>query len=697
MKNDRVPNGRGRALRAGRRWMRFPWAIGLLVVAVSACLLCAALFPPVARAASSFTFVGRGNGHGVGMSQWGAWQAAREGKTYAQILAFYYPGTTLQAASDIYDAADETLKVRISSRPWTSNTTSFSQVDLKPTVSPATLNGEQVPVGALVRVTRNGSQVKVTVDGVNQGTFNYVDLKPTGSGSAEGRINIQLKTTGGTTIDYREYWGVLRVQPGDDSGELWVYNFVDLEKYVRSIAEVEYDWATVGGDYYAFEAVKAQAVASRTYAMAKDGNTLADNWADQCYRGYSFEAKYPGIARAAEETAGQILTYAGEAITAFFSGHSGGYTTVSAWSGDSALPYIVAQADPWSLKAPSSNAGWKWTYTISADSLSGKVNGSLKDTSGKTVNVGLISSVEIATRDTSDATSHARTLRLTGSRGTATVSVLSFRSLIGSSNLPSTLILTVNGDAGNTGGGNGGVGTNFEGGGGSTGTSSGDDGVGADAGGSGSGSGGGDAQALMPGEFYDVGADHLYHDAISRVVTAELMSGYDDGLFRPDGTVSRAQFAKIAVGLYNLVHPADTIQVVNATTKPFDDVPISTKTTGDISDWIAAAKQAGLISGLTTATFSPYDEVQRDQMASMMCRALGWDDEAALLSPDTPGFSDVPYGSTHWAAATYLMTQGILLGYGEPGEGAAPLLGAKEPIKRQHVAVILCRVLDLEQ
>ena len=38
----------------------------------------------------------------------------------------------------------------------------------------------------------------------------------------------------------------------------------------------------------------------------------------------------------------------------------------------------------------------------------------------------------------------------------------------------------------------------------------------------------------MPGEFYDVGADHLYHDEISRVVTAELMSGYEDGLFKPE-------------------------------------------------------------------------------------------------------------------------------------------------------------------
>jgi len=686
--------------------MRLPWVIGLIAVVLATLVLGACAFAPAAQAASSFTFAGQGNGHGVGLSQWGAWQAAREGNSYKQILAFYYPKTTLQQVTDVYKApADQALKVRISSKPWTSNTTSYSQVDMKPTVSAATLNSEPVPVGALVRVVRSGSQVKVTVDGVNQGAFNYVDLKPGGSGASEGRINIQLTTTGGSAIDYREYWGTLRVQPGDDAGELWVYNFVDLEKYVRSIAEVEYDWATTGGAYSAYEAVKAQAVAARTYAMAKDGNTLADNWADQCYRGYSFEAKYPGIAKAATDTAGEILTYGGKAITAFFSGHSGGYTTASAWTGKNALPYIVAQPDPWSLRAPPDDPGWKWTYAIAADKLSAKVNGVLKDTSGKTVDVGQISEVAIVARETADAASRAKTLRLPGGKGTADVSVSSFRSLLGTSNILTTLIVTVNGDVGvgnlTTNADTGGPGTGNAGG---VETGSGLTDPGADDPittefddvGTGGGAPGTPGGLPTPGEFYDVGLQHPYHDEISRVVTAELMSGYEDGLFKPEGTVTRAQFAKIAVCLFNLSHPAAPIPVPNVTTKPFDDVPVSSKTTGDISDWIAAAKEAGLISGVTPTTFSPYEEIQRDQMATMMCRALGWDDEAAALPAGTAGFSDVPSSSPHWAAAVYLKSNGVLLGYGESDEGSGALLGAKEAIKRMHVAVVLCRVLDLE-
>ena len=273
------------------------------------------------------------------------------------------------------------------------------------------------------------------------------------------------------------------------------------------------------------------------------------------------------------------------------------------------------------------------------------------------MNVGTISDVQVTARDTADATSHATRLRLTGSNGSATVSVVSFRSLIGSGNLPSTLILTVNGDPG-------------------VGTTPGDSG---DARRRQQDGGNGGAGSLMPGEFYDVGADHLYHDEISRVVTAELMGGYENGLFKPDGTVSRAQFAKIAVGLYNLMHAGDQIAVVNVTSKPFADVAIDSKKVGDISDWIAAAKNAGLISGVSAGNFSPYAEIQRDQMATMMCRALGWQDEADALSADTPGFADVPVGSLHWAAATYLKQKGILLGYGDTAGDATVMLAPASP------------------
>jgi hypothetical protein len=83
-------------------------------------------------------------------------------------------------------------------------------------------------------------------------------------------------------------------------------------------------------------------------------------------------------------------------------------------------------------------------------------------------------------------------------------------------------------------------------------------------------------------------------------------------------------------------------------------------------------------------------------MATMMCRALGWEDEAAALPADTPGFADVPRTNVHWGAATYLKQQGVILGYEGPAGSGTVVLRVEEAIKRQHVAVILCRVLDLE-
>ena len=47
------------------------------------------------------TFSGLGNGHGVGLCQWGAKQRALDGFSYAEILSYYYPGTEIQRISDI--------------------------------------------------------------------------------------------------------------------------------------------------------------------------------------------------------------------------------------------------------------------------------------------------------------------------------------------------------------------------------------------------------------------------------------------------------------------------------------------------------------------------------------------------------------------------------------------------------------------
>ena len=149
-----------------------------------------------------------------------------------------------------------------------------------------TATGEEIeiiPAGTFFSVLCSGGKVQVvTVDGP-QGPFDYVELQPvrTGDDPGEGRVAIQMKTE----LQDVRIPGVLgedTVRPGSGADDLWVYNFVPVDKYVRDIGEVDLDWAMPSASGYAPEAVKAQAVAARTYALAKNG-TLTDGWQDQYY------------------------------------------------------------------------------------------------------------------------------------------------------------------------------------------------------------------------------------------------------------------------------------------------------------------------------------------------------------------------------------------------------------------------------
>ncbi len=329
-------------------------------------------------------------------------------------------------------------------------------------------------------------------------------------------------TPSATTMDEREYWGGLKVKPEGTS--LKAFNLVHLEHYLRSIAEVEYDWAQSDSPVYAPEAVKAQAVAARSYAIKTFTDDISpepylnDNQWDQVYRGYSFELQYPGIAQAAQDTSGRVLRYAGKVVDAFFSASSGGYTTT--W-GTSSPPYLVAKPDPYSLKAPTSapGPGYPWSFTVSADDLSAAVAG-MRDTAGHSIVVGKLYKLEVVTRDSADAGSHALTIRLTGDKGTAVVLASALRARFGYATMRSTLITGVK----------------------------------------------------NPG-FADVPPQHAYYDEIMQVGRLGLVSGYGDGTYRPEEGVSRWQFAKMAVGLHNQLFPADRIEVVDVETAPFADVP----------------------------------------------------------------------------------------------------------------------------
>ena len=132
-----------------------------------------------------------------------------------------------------------------------------------------------------------------------------------------------------------------------------MHNTLPIDKFVAGVAEICPDWAKPSNpSYYALEAVKAQAVAARTYIAAHGGSVPYDDTRDMVYIGHDYETKLPGVAQAAQETAGVVLTYGSKLIVANFSSNSGGYTSNSAWSGSGQIAYQPAQPDPWSVTAP---------------------------------------------------------------------------------------------------------------------------------------------------------------------------------------------------------------------------------------------------------------------------------------------------------------------------------------------------------
>jgi stage II sporulation protein D len=261
-----------------------------------------------------FLFNGHGWGHGVGMSQYGAYGYALHGSGYQQILAHYYPGTTLGTSPATVMRvllADRKKDLKIScSVPFT--------------VTDATGATQQLaagPVSLGPGLEVNGTQLTAPL------TF---------KAGAGGRLTLG-----------RSYRGKIAVDVVD--GLLRAIDVVGLEQYLYGVvpAEMPSTWPA--------EALKAQAVAARSYALATRRVAAPfDAYADsrsQVYLGVSHES--PATSAAIDATKGQVATYAGKVATTYFFSSSGGETeSISDAWGAPALPYLVAVPDPWDVLSP---------------------------------------------------------------------------------------------------------------------------------------------------------------------------------------------------------------------------------------------------------------------------------------------------------------------------------------------------------
>ena len=263
-----------------------------------------------------FVVTGGGNGHGVGMSQYGAEGFAMHGYRYQSILRHYYPGTRLSRVGE------SDVRVLLAS------------------------GRSQVTIGsdARFRVT-DARGVSFVLPAGDHAVTTWFSVKLR---RKRRLLRMPLRFRPGAqplTLDGAAYRGSLTVAPG-----VTVVNTVPMESYLLGVvpAEMPSNWLR--------QALETQAVAARSYALSELKPAAGfDVYADQRSQMYlEIGAERASTDDAVARTAGQVLTWHGAVAQTFFYSSSGGRTAnaTDAWPGARPLPYLRSVDDPYDRISP---------------------------------------------------------------------------------------------------------------------------------------------------------------------------------------------------------------------------------------------------------------------------------------------------------------------------------------------------------
>jgi stage II sporulation protein D len=280
-----------------------------------AAVLAALALPASGAAGTVFLLDGRGWGHGVGMSQWGAEGYARHGYDYRRILAHYYPTTHIGIADPrdvrvLLGQAQDSVRVG-SAAP-------FVVVDAR---------GETLHLPAR----------SVVVD--RRFVLRHKHLRQ------------PLRFDPGAqplTYDLAGYRGSILVKAKPDG--LMAVNVLPLDRYLRGVVP----WEAPRGWHE--QTYDAQAVAARSYTLAtlhpNEDFDLYPDQRSQMYGGIRAEREETNLAVGA--TAGQVLVWHDRIIAAFYFSSSGGRTSSvhDAWPRAHQVPYLVSVSDPYDSISP---------------------------------------------------------------------------------------------------------------------------------------------------------------------------------------------------------------------------------------------------------------------------------------------------------------------------------------------------------
>lgn len=255
------------------------------------------------------------------------------------------------------------------------------------TASATSFSGSDITV-KLSAYLGNESTVKVSITGkylveidnrVLDGTY---DIKVESGQLALYKNGIRIKSYGATltvrpeiyntdhiiSVGGHEYLGMMRFEV-ESGSYVRPYNTLPVEDYLKGVVSQEMSpyWGNTGG----MEALKAQAIAARTYAQGV--SPIDDGQTDQVYTGYNW---HDNTNIAVEQTQGLVLRYNGQIIgaNALYSSSNGGkiLSKVNSW-GDAAwnrIPYLQAKEDPYDAKSSGiGNKNVNWSFSITKQQI----------------------------------------------------------------------------------------------------------------------------------------------------------------------------------------------------------------------------------------------------------------------------------------------------------------------------------------
>jgi stage II sporulation protein D len=298
-------------------------------LAIAPLLAAALLAPTAAEAGVRWVVDGHGFGHGVGMSQYGAYGYAKRGKGYRFILRHYYRGTRVTKL-----AGPRVVRVLVGISP-----------------SPVRFSGARTACGRRLDPRRDYAARRVG---------NRVQLRGRG-GRALAGCGRRLRAVGGGKVRIAGdlYRGAFEAVPtAGGRGSLNAVNAVAVDRYVRGVVANESppSWPPA--------ALRAQAVAARSFALTGgvggNGFDLYPDTRSQVYEGVGGETARTD--RAAALTRGEVVTYRGKVAQTFFSACSGGHTesVENVFFGDP-VPYLVGVPDHYDGECPLHD--WKLRFS----------------------------------------------------------------------------------------------------------------------------------------------------------------------------------------------------------------------------------------------------------------------------------------------------------------------------------------------